>query len=250
MKFAANLGRLWVEVPYLDRFEAAALAGFDGVAVPFPYEMAAKETKRAMLRSGLPVVQISAPPPNYTGGARGFAAVPELTGRFQYDLRRALRYCQELRVPVLQIMAGEASGDTARQTLLDNLRFASGQLPSGMVLTLEPQAQKGAFLNDFDVAASVIEELDLPNIGLQFHSKHAHLIHGSAVSTFEKYGHITRHIQLADAPLGRALGSGEIEFLDLMAAIKAVGYDDWIVADFECIGPTEDCIGSFLSLVG
>ena len=117
MKLAANLNSLWRELPYIDRFDAAAQAGFQAVAVPLPYDAPAKDTQRAALRAATPVIQISTPPPNYTGGARGFAAVPGLEARFRYDLRRALRYCEALRVPMLHIMAGVAEGAAARATL-------------------------------------------------------------------------------------------------------------------------------------
>ncbi|MEO9630902.1 MAG: hydroxypyruvate isomerase, partial [Sulfitobacter sp.] len=73
---AANLSLLWSELPYLDRFDAAAEAGFGAVEVLFPYDMPAKETQRALLRNGLTLALINAPPPNYTGGQPGFAAIP------------------------------------------------------------------------------------------------------------------------------------------------------------------------------
>ena len=91
MKAAANLSHLWPELPYLDRFDAAAMAGFNGVEVLFPYDVAATETRRALVRGGLKMVLINAPPPNYTGGLRGFSAVEGAEERFAYDMRRAYR---------------------------------------------------------------------------------------------------------------------------------------------------------------
>ena len=37
-RFAANLSLMFNEVPFLDRFDAAARAGFDAVEFLFPYE--------------------------------------------------------------------------------------------------------------------------------------------------------------------------------------------------------------------
>lgn len=238
-KLAANLSTLWAELPYLDRFEAAQAAGFEGVAVPLPYEMPAKETQRAALRSGLPVVHICAPPPNYTGGDRGFAAVPGLEKRFEYDLRRALRYCEALRVPVLHIMAGVASGAAARQTLVANLRHACDAAPDGITLTLEPKAQADAFLSDFEVTAGVIHDVGAPNLGLQFHSQHAAALGGDAVSVFETYADLVRHIQLADTE-GAAPGTGATDFGALAEAINRAQYAGWLVADYTVDGRTEE----------
>lgn len=75
-KFAANISLLFAELPYLDRFSAAARAGFEAVEILFPYELAAKETQRALLANGLELLLINAPPPNYTGGMPGYAALP------------------------------------------------------------------------------------------------------------------------------------------------------------------------------
>ena len=229
--FAANLGSLWSELPYLDRFEAAAAAGFQGVVVPLPYDVAAKETQRASLRAALPVVQISALPPNYTGGERGFAAVPGLEARFHYDLRRALRYCDVLKAPLLHIMGGLASGAEARATLVGNLRKAIQTLPDGMCLTLQPEAQDGAFLNDFDLTADIVREVGSQKVGLQFHSHHAERLHGDASRVVRKHAAIIRHVQIADAPGGGAPGSGRIDFGALFAALAETEYKGWLVAD-------------------
>lgn len=242
MKLAANLNSLWRELPYIDRFDAAAQAGFQAVAVPLPYDAPAKDTQRAALRAATPVIQISTPPPNYTGGARGFAAVPGLEARFRYDLRRALRYCEALRVPMLHIMAGVAEGAAARATLMSNLRHAVQSVPKGVTLTLQPQAQEGAFLNDYDRAADVIAAIGSPQIGLQFHSYHAQALHGDAVATFEAYATLIRHVQIGDAPGGGAPGTGRIDFAALHEQIKAQGYDGWIVADYVASGATAESL--------
>ncbi|MEM9575533.1 MAG: TIM barrel protein [Pseudomonadota bacterium] len=242
MKLAANLSSLWTELPYFDRFEAASLAGFQGVAVPLPYEMPAKETQRAALRAGLPVIQISAPPPNYTGGQRGFAAVPGLEHRFRYDLRRALRYCQALNVPSLHIMAGVAEGPAARATLISNLMHAVETVPEGIMLTLQPQAQQGAYLNSYNRAADIIEAVDPDRVGLQFHSFHAQTLHGDASATFATYASIIRHVQLSDAPHNSSPGSGRINFDRLYDTVRNCSYAGWLVADYHANGPTGESL--------
>jgi hydroxypyruvate isomerase len=230
--FAANLGSLWSELPYLDKFEAAAAAGFQGVVVPLPYDVPAKDTQRAALRVALPVVQISAPPPNYAGGERGFAAVPGLEQRFRYDLRRAVRYCAALKAPLLHIMGGPAKGEAARQALLSNLRHAVETVPESICLTLQPQAQEDAFLNDFDLAADIVREVGSPKLGLQFHSHHAQQLQGNAATVFRKHASAIRQVQIGDAPGRGAPGTGQIDFEALFSAMAAADYQGWVVADY------------------
>ena len=57
---------------------AAKAAGFDHVEVLFPYEASATETRTALIMNGLEMALMCGPPPNWTGGPRGFAAVPGL----------------------------------------------------------------------------------------------------------------------------------------------------------------------------
>ncbi|WP_298915855.1 TIM barrel protein [uncultured Roseobacter sp.] len=245
-KIAANLSHLWPELPYLDRFEAAAEAGFEGVEVLFPYDMPAKDTQRALLRSGLPMVLMNAPPPNYTGGPRGFAAVPEAQDRFRFDLRRALRYCDALHVPMLHIMTGAAEGQHAREVLIENLSWAVQNIPEGLTLTLEPLNaidMPGYFLGDYDLAADILQEIDAPNLGLQFDTYHAQTIHGDCLAVFDAHKDIIRHIQIGDAP-GRCVpGTGEIDFARFFEVLKDSGYDRWVSAEYTPTLQTEDSLG-------
>ncbi|WP_299401693.1 TIM barrel protein [uncultured Roseobacter sp.] len=253
LKLAANLSHLWQELPYLDRFDAAAEAGFDGAEVLFPYDMPAKDTQRALLRCGLPLVLINAPPPNYTGGERGFAAVPGLEGRFRYDLRRALRYCEVLRVPMLHVMCGVAEGAEARQTLIENLRWASGELPQGLTLMLEPlnaESMPGYFLNDYGLAVDILQELSLPNIALQFDSFHAQSIHGDAVKVYQTHKLWVRHVQIGDAPGRTTPGTGSVDFEGLFEHLIADNYAGWVSAEYTPGPQTEESLAWLRALRG
>ncbi|TMM52460.1 hydroxypyruvate isomerase family protein [Sulfitobacter sabulilitoris] len=245
-RFAANLSHLWAELPYLDRFDAAAAAGFKAVEVLFPYDMPAKDTQRALLANELEMVLINAPPPNYTGGARGFAAVPGGAARFQHDMRRAFRYTDALRVPMLHVMTGEADGDHARDTCIENLIWASANAPPGLTLTLEPLnpvAMPGYYLNDYALAAEIVAAVDAPNLGLQFDSYHAQMIHGDAVAVLRDYRPLVRHVQIGDAPDRGPPGTGSIDFDALFAALDDSGYTGWVSAEYKVPGRTQDTLG-------
>ncbi len=245
LKFAANLSLLWTELPYLDRFAAAADAGFDAVEVLFPYDVAAKETQRALLANGQRMVLMNAPPPNYTGGPRGFAAEPDQIERFRYDMKRSFRYCEALKVPFLHVMSGYAAGDAAKETFISNLKWAAAEAPKGLTLMIEPlnaTAQPNYFLNSYDLAAEVLEAVDAPNVALQYDSYHAQVIHGDALHVWETYKPLVRHAQIGDAPDRTPPGTGEVDFVALFARIEASGYDGWISAEYHPGGLTEDTL--------
>ncbi len=246
LNFAANLTHLWAELPYLDRFDAAAEAGFKAVEVQQPYDVPAPETQRALRRNGLQMVLLDAPGPNYTGGARGYAAAIGGEARFDFDIRRAVRYAQAFDARCIHVISGTGAGADARATMIANLKRASGQLPEGLCLTLEPlntTDNPGYFLSRFNLAAEIIDAVDAPNVGLQYDSYHAQMITGDAVAAFREMRPLIRHIQIADAPGRTAPGTGDVDFNTLFAEIAASGYDGWISANYIPDGRTENGLG-------
>lgn len=233
-RFAANLTFLFAELPYEERFGAAARAGFAAVEILNPYDVAIKVTQRALLASGLPLVLINAPPPNYTGGAPGFAAVSEGQARFQSDIRRVLRVAGELRPQVIHVMAGYVSGPEAAARFVENLRWAADLAPDQQfsIEPLNPVSQPDYFLNDYGQAAELLAQIDRPNVGLQFDSFHAQMIHGDATGIWSRYRDLIVHAQIGQSPDRTAPDSGEIDFPALFTAIDHSGYDGWVSAEY------------------
>ena len=243
---AANLSLLWTELPFIERFDAAAAAGFAFVEVLFPYDVAVQDMQRAMRRTGQQMILLNAPPPNYTGGARGFAARVGGEERFQHDMRRVFRYAEALNVKFVHIMSGDGAGEEAYDTFVRNLKWAARQAPKGITLTIEPLNNgdmPGYFLNDYALAAKVLDAVKKPNLRLQYDSYHAQVIHGDAVEVWKRYGLRAAHIQIGDAPGRVAPGRGEVDFPALFDLIEASEYKGWISAEYHPGSkPTEDTL--------
>ncbi len=244
-KFAANLTFLFKEYPFLERFQAAADAGFDAVEVLFPYDDAVTEVVRRLGRSGLPLALINTPPPNWTGGERGFAALPGGEDRFRRDFKRCLRYAQRLKPRHIHIMAGKAEGRVAHETFIANLAWAAEQAP-GQSLTIEPLNQvdmPGYFLSDYELAAVVLAEVGAPNLGLQFDSYHAQLITGDAIAAWQSMAHLVRHIQVGGVPGRHEPGAGDVDHPRFFEMLDAAGYDGFVSGEYNPAGRTEDGLG-------
>ncbi|MCF6445447.1 hydroxypyruvate isomerase family protein [Nereida sp. MMG025] len=245
-KFAANLSMMFADEPFLERFASASAAGFNAVEVLFPYDHAAPEIKKLLVANDLELVLINTPPPNYTGGARGFAAVPEAAERFRYDFKRCLRFAQALGAQHIHIMSGVASGTAAKTTFIDNLKWAAALAPN-QSLTIEPinpYDMPDYFLNDFDLAADVLDAVDAPNVNLQFDAYHAHRITGDLTATWEAHGARAEHIQVAGFP-GRHEPSGpkdgcDIDYPAFFEMLDAVGYRGWVSGEYTAKGRTQD----------
>lgn len=231
-RFAANLTMLFTEVPSLQRPELAAQAGFDGAEILFPYDHPAAEWERAL--SGLPLALINTPPGNWAAGDRGFAAVPGQEAQFRDGFLRAAEVASRLGAGRVHVMAGVARGPLAEQTYGENLLWACAQAPD-LRLTLEPinpDDMPGYFLNDFDQAARILDDLNCPQIGVQFDVWHAARIHGNASAVWEAHRARISHVQIAGFPSRNEPGGGGFDLPALCAELDAAGGDIWISGEY------------------
>jgi hydroxypyruvate isomerase len=231
-RFAANLTMLFTEVGSLDRPGLAAQAGFDGAEILFPYDHVAKDWEAAL--AGFPLVLINAPPGDWAAGDRGFAAVPGQEARFRDSFLRAAEFAARLGVGRVHVMAGVAKGPVAEQTYVENLTWAAAQAPD-LKLTLEPlnpDDMPGYFLNDFDQAGRIIDDLGLPAVGIQFDLWHAARIHGDPDAVWQRHKARVNHIQIAGFPSRNEPGGGGFDLTGLCSELDESGYDGWVAAEY------------------
>ena len=244
-KFCANLTWLFTELPFIERIGAAAEAGFDAVEVLFPYDTNAQDIVNALALHALPMALINCPPPNYTGGDQGWAAVPGLEARFERDFRRAHRYARTLGAKHLHIMSGVAEGPEAKATLIRNLRWAAAEAPA-QSLTIEPintDTMPGYFLSDFGLAREIVEAVDAPNLRLQFDTFHAAKITGDVLETWDRMRDITAHIQVAQITDRGEPDQGAFDYPAFFAQLDAEGYAGFVSGEYKPRGTTADGLG-------
>src|ERR1700754_4829186 len=113
-RFAANLSMMFNEVPFLDRFDAAAKAGFTAVEFLFPYEHSPEDVGERLHRSGLTQALFNLFPGDWSKGERGFAALPDRFADVQASVKQALPYAKATGVKRLHLMAGIADRGAAK----------------------------------------------------------------------------------------------------------------------------------------
>jgi hydroxypyruvate isomerase len=249
-RFAANLTLLFTEVPMLDRPDWAARCGFDGVEVLFPYDFPMADWERAL--AGQPLALINTPPGDWASGDRGFAAVPGMELRFRDSFLRAADYATRLQAARLHVMAGVAKGPQAEQCYAENLAWALAEAPD-LTLTIEPlnpDDMPGYFLNDYDQAARILDDLNSPRIGLQFDLWHAARLHGDAALVWAGHSHRINHVQIAGFPARNEPGGGGFSLPDLCDAIDADHRETWISAEYRPARGTSQGLGWLTALKG
>lgn len=232
LKFCANLTMLFTEVATLDRPGLAAQAGFDGAEVLFPYDYSVAEWQAAL--NGLPLALINAPPGNWAEGDRGFAAVVGQELRFRDSFMRAAEYASRLGAERVHVMAGVAKGPEAEQVYVANLAWAADQVPE-LGLTLEPlnpDDMPGYFLNDFDQAGRIVDDLGRANVGIQFDLWHAARIHGDAGQVWARHKARVNHIQIAGFPARNEPGGGGFDLTGLCSELDSGDYGGWVGAEY------------------
>jgi hydroxypyruvate isomerase len=246
-RFAANLSMMFTDVPFLQRFERAAAAGFRAVEFLFPYDYSAAEVTQAARAVGVEVVLFNTLPGDWAKGERGLAAQPGREGEFRAGVAKALEYADVLGCRQIHAMAGLAveGADRAamRATYLENLRHAAeAAAKTGVTVLIEPINTRdipGFFLNHTEAAAAIIAEVAAPNLKLQFDIYHRQIMQGDLTPAIETHLNLTAHMQIADTPGRNEPGTGEINYPFLFEAIDRLGYSGWIGCEYRPKGETE-----------
>ena len=250
-RFAANLTMLFTEHPFLDRFERAASAGFTAVEFLFPYAFEAVDIKQRLTDHGLTLVLHNLPAGDWDAGERGIACHPDRVAEFRDGVGRAIDYARVLGVPQLNCLAGKTphgfADEAVRDTLVNNLRYAAAALSdAGLKLLIEPINTfdiPGFFLNRTAQALALIDEVGSDNLYVQYDIYHAQRMEGELIATMQKNLARIAHIQLADNPGRNEPGTGEINYVQVFAAIDRMGYAGWVGCEYKPATTTEAGLG-------
>ena len=250
-RFSANLSMLFTEHAFLDRFEAAAKAGFTAVEYLGPYEAPKAEVAARLKGAGLKQVLFNVPSGDWAKGERGIACHSDSVAEFREGVARAVDYAHALDCPTINVLAGirpaSVSVAEAHRTLVDNLRFAARALGAvGLQLLIEPINRfdiPGFLLNHSAQALEVIDEVGADNLRLQYDIYHMQRMEGELAATMEKHLARIGHIQIAGNPGRNEPDIGEINYPFLLQRLDALGYAGWIGAEYKPKGRTEDGLG-------
>ena len=247
LKLSANLSFLFTELPFLDRFAAAAGAGFKAVEYMFPYDYDSDEIRRRLDAHHLEQVLFNLPAGDWAAGERGIACLPGREAEFRAGVERALQLAKKLGGRHLNALAGlqpaTASDAACRQTMLANLRYAADAAAAcGVQVLIEPINSRldmpGFWLDTPAKAMALIDALQHPNLRLQYDVYHAHVMGDDVLREVPRLLPVIGHFQVADYPGRHQPGSGEIAYPKLFALLTADAYSGWIGGEYRPLGET------------
>jgi hydroxypyruvate isomerase len=245
-RLAANLSMMFNEAPFLDRFDAAAKAGFKGVEFLFPYDHPAADIRSRLDGAGLELVLFNMPPGDWAAGERGTASLLGRQQEFRDGVHRAIDYAGALGCKLVHCMAGippaGVAHGTAEALYAANLAWAAEHTAAaGLRIALEPinhRDMPGFFLNTTSQAADIVEALGRDRAGLQFDLYHTQITEGDLTKRMAALLPIIVHMQLADVPARHEPGTGEIGWDYVLPQIDALGYAGWVGCEYRPAGDT------------
>ena len=249
--FAANLSMMFTEVPFLDRFKAAADAGFRAVEFLFPYQYAASEIAARLQENSLTQALFNLPPGDWEKGERGQGILPGREQAFADSLDLAINYAKALKCEQVHVMAGIAPHGVARETLNDifisNLRHAAARLAKENIRALiEPINYydiPGYFLNTQAQAREIIDKVGSDNLFLQQDLYHCQVMEGNLAQKIKDYRDIACHYQIAGTPGRHEPDVGEVNYPFLFDLFDELRYKGFVGCEYRPKGETRAGLG-------
>jgi len=256
LQFAANLSLMYTDLPFLDRFEAAAQDGFRGVEFLFPYAWDPHEIRARLEANGLQQVLFNTPAAGWDAasaeslwqqGQRGTASLPGREDEFRAGVALALRYALALSCPRIHLMAGilpaGASFHDRLTTYQYNLEWAARQAANtGCEVLIEPINTRdipGYYLNRQADAHQVVQSVGAPNLEVQMDLYHCQIVEGDVAMKIRQYLPTGRvgHFQIAGVPERHEPDIGELNYPYLFDVIDEVaaqcGWQGWVGCEYK-----------------
>jgi len=240
-RLAANISTLFTELPFLDRMDAAAEAGFTAVECQFPYATDPDAIAGRLARTGMELVLFNAPPGRPDSGERGLASLPGREADFDAGITLAAQYAQATGCRRVHVMAGLLPSGADRRRHVD--QFVSGIARAADLLAavganalVEPINTRvdvpGYLLDGTMLALECIANAGRPNLQLQYDVYHMQIMEGDLMRSIERLLPTIGHIQIADNPGRHEPGTGEINFGRLLARIDSLGYSGFVGCEY------------------
>jgi hydroxypyruvate isomerase len=248
-RFAANLAYLFTERPLIERFAAAAAAGFKAVELQFPYDHAPSAIKAEIERHGLTQLGVNTAVGGRDGDS-GLGAVPGREADWDVVFKQALDYTAAIGGSAIHCMAGKVPPEqrpAAEKTFIANLsRAADLAKAKNVTLLIEPintRDRPNYFLSRVEQAADIIAKVGRPNVKIQFDFYHVQITSGDLIIRFEKHLPLIGHVQIAAVPSRAEPDEGEINYPAVFAALDRLGWAGWTACEYRPRGRTGDGLG-------
>ncbi len=228
--FACNIDTWYTDSPFADRFALAAKAGFSNVEF-WPVRRAKNEDSmdagkaRTLLdANGLTLTQYAPAAPNFSDPANHDALATMI--------REAIADSAILGCKQITLVGHHMVDGMSREAMLTGytaglMRIAPLLEQAGLMALVEPfntVNHQGHLLNGSRPATAMLRAVNSPMIKLQWDFYHMQLEDGDLIEKFTAGIDQVGYVQLGDVPGRHQPGTGEVNHVNLLKAIRAAGY--------------------------
>ena len=250
-KFSANLSFLYQDLPFLDRFAAAARDGFGALEYLGPYVEPKEKVAETLKASGLQQALFNVPSGDWAAGERGIACLPDRVQEFRDGISTALDYATALGCRQVNVISGlvpqSADLEVLEKVLVDNLKYAAGRCAdAGIRLLIEPINLRdipGFFLSTTAHAERILDKVGSDNLYIQYDFYHMQIMQGDLMATFSRLQDRIAHVQIADNPGRNEPGTGEINYGFILSELDRLGYRGWVGCEYKPKAGTSEGLG-------
>ncbi len=248
MRFSANLGFLYTELPLTDAVHAAKTDGFDALECHFPYDTSPEALNAALHDANLRMLALNTWPGDRDAGDFGLAALPDRKHEARDAIARAVDYAAATTTKAVHVMAGRTDGGTnAEDCFRENLGYACElAVAHDLEVLIEP-------INTYDVphyhlsvtdhAERILDDLGRSELKIMFDCYHVQIMQGNLATTLTRLLPKIGHVQIAAVPDRGEPDSGEVNYPWLISHLESLSYDGYIGAEYRPRAGTRDGLG-------
>lgn len=169
-------------------------------------------------------------------------------------LRETIEACKILNVTSIISQTGNVLDGVPREvqkrTMIETLKRCAPLLEqAGMVLEIEPLNglvdHPGHFLQRSDESVDVIDQVGSPNVRLVFDVYHQQITEGNVIRNATRYRDRIHHYHIADNPGRKQPGTGELNYVNILKAIRETGFTGFVGLECGYTIDTDEAIEQF-----
>jgi len=235
--FSAHIGYLFRELPFEERFEAAAAVGFDAVEHPYLETFEPAIIRGLLEKHRLRFAQLSCAYGDLAKGEKGLAALSGRQSEFRTAFDSALEFARAVDAPYLHPMAGIPPRDAdAESVYFENLRYAvqrtAGTPVKILIEAISERSVPGYTLSTLEQACRVQDVFGPGNLSLLLDTFHGCATGIDPAEWIAANAYRIGHIHIADHPGRQEPGTGTIDFESVLSALEAQRFQGAIGFEF------------------
>jgi hydroxypyruvate isomerase len=242
IKFSVMLWTIFRELPFEERLEKVAQAGYHSVELVNEFEKWTDGdyqkalNKKKTLGLGFDTLVAN---PDYARRPVTLVSPAHREG-FLADVRGSLKIAQRLECPTMIVMSGNnqpgMSHEAQRESVVEGLKRAAEIVQEKNVTLLleniDLEENPHYFLWSVPEAFAIVREVNHPQVKFLYDFYHAQISGGNLIENLERNAEYVGLVHIADVPGRHQPGTGEINYTNIYKKLAELRYNHYIAMEF------------------